>query len=66
MQHQKPVQKLLTTEMSRREFLGFVGAATLGVVGVSGLVRGLSNLAGRHVDKGYGSMPYGGGREGGR
>ena len=59
----KPIQKLLNSEMSRREFLGFLGAASLGVIGATSVIRGLNGLAGRHVDNGYGSSAYGGDKD---
>ena len=57
----------MQSEMSRREFLGFMGAATLGIVGVTGLIKGLNGLAGRHTGagSGYGDSPYGGGSDSG-
>ena len=54
----------MRSEMSRREFLGFMAAATLGVVGVTGLIKGLNGLARRHTGTGYGGSPYGGGSDG--
>jgi hypothetical protein len=62
VQQQKPIEKLLNTDMTRREFLGFMGAASLGIIGVAGVIRSLQGVTGRHVDKGYGSSSYGGGR----
>jgi hypothetical protein len=62
-QQKKPFQKLLVKNMSRREFLGFIGAATLGVVGITGLVRGIQDVTGSKVNQGYGSSAYGGGRD---
>jgi hypothetical protein len=62
---EKPIQKLLQSEMSRREFLGFMGAATLAVVGVSGILRSLNSLTGSRTDQGqdgYGASSYGGKR----
>jgi hypothetical protein len=62
MPEPKPVEKILGKEMSRREFIGFMGAAGLAITGVAGLIRGLSGL-GQRVDRGYGASPYGGGAE---
>jgi len=59
MQREKPLEKLMTKEMSRREFIGFMAAATLGIVGVTSIVRGLHGAADRHLHSGYGSSPYG-------
>ncbi|HSX14990.1 MAG TPA: twin-arginine translocation signal domain-containing protein [Candidatus Saccharimonadales bacterium] len=48
--------------MNRREFLAHIGAGALAVVGVSGLVKTLSEFGGqRHQISGYGSSSYGGG-----
>jgi hypothetical protein len=61
MSDQKPVQKLLNSEMDRRQFLGFLGAASLAVIGASSLVRGLQGVVnGRTSQNGYGSSAYGG------
>lgn len=58
---QKPLQKLFDKPMNRREFLAHVGAGALAVIGVSGLIKGLTELGGRtHRVSGYGSSPYGG------
>ncbi len=60
--NQKPLQDLLNADMDRRQFLGFLGAATLAVVGASSIVKGLSSLANRDqpVTNGYGGGAYGG------
>ncbi len=50
---------LLETEMDRKQFLGFVGASSLVVLGISGIIKGISGVAGRHVKQGYGSSTYG-------
>jgi hypothetical protein len=64
MADQKQVQKLMSSEMTRREFLGFLGAALIGVVGITGIIKGLNGAAAGHqVGNGYGSSPYGGGAE---
>lgn len=59
MGDEKPVQKLLRREMSRREFLGFAGATLLAVVGVTGIIRNLNGVAGSHVDEGNDPSAYG-------
>ncbi len=53
--------------MNRREFLGYIGAAILAVVGVTGMLKailhhdGKAGLGGsRSVADGYGSANYGG------
>jgi hypothetical protein len=64
MQYQKPVEKLLATTMNRRDFLRFMGAASLAAVGVSGVIRGLHGVAEQHVAAaGYGASAYGGSLE---
>jgi hypothetical protein len=54
----------LKTPMSRREFLGQVGAVMLAVVGFSAVMHALSgqhSLHGNHaISEGYGAAPYGG------
>lgn len=60
---QKPLQKLFTKSMNRREFLAHIGAGLLTVVGVSGLISSLVNLNGKPTERrssGYGSSGYGG------
>lgn len=60
---QKNLQKLFEKPMNRREFLAHVGAGTLAVIGVSGLIKTLlahDAAPHRHVATGYGSSPYGG------
>jgi hypothetical protein len=65
MQNQKPVEKLLSTPMNRRDFLRFMGAASLTAVGVTGMMHGLRGLADRHVGVvgSYGASSYGGASE---
>lgn len=61
---QKNLQKLFKKPMDRKEFLAHIGAGTLMILGVSGLLKNLAELGGhshRHVEGGYGSSPYGGG-----
>ena len=54
----------LKTPMSRREFLGQVGAVMLAVVGFSAVMHALNgshSLSSNHaVSDGYGAAPYGG------
>lgn len=58
---QKVIQTILSKPMNRREFLAHVGAGALTVVGVSGLIRTLSEYTGKpHRISGYGSTSYGG------
>lgn len=60
MSGSKPIKNLLSQEMDRRQFLGFLGAAVLVVTGVSGVVGGLSRLSGKSGSGGYGASAYGG------
>ena len=52
--------------MNRREFLGYIGAALLAAVGISGMLKAVMNhdaaktLTVKHVDGGYGGSVYGG------
>jgi hypothetical protein len=67
----------LHTPMTRKEFLGQVGALLLAVIGVSAIMHALSTshqsyhgmgmaaTRGVQAGYGYGSMPYGGSSEGG-
>lgn len=59
-------EDLLATDMDRREFLAYLGAAALTVLGVTGLLRTLTNPSLLHhkpsqrSTSGYGSGVYGG------
>lgn len=61
-------QELLATDMDRREFLAYLGAAALTILGVSGLLRTLTNpsllrqeRSGQRLSgAGYGDGVYGG------
>lgn len=60
----KSVQQLLETEMDRKEFLTYLGASLLAVVGISGLLKALApptkqNNSQSNSRTGYGSSPYG-------
>jgi len=61
---QNPLNQLFKKEMNRREFLGHLGAGILAMVGVSGLIKGLTEFSGGrshgHQANGYGSSSYGG------
>ena len=59
---EKPVQKLLNAKMSRREFLGFLGAASLTVIGAASLLKGLKGLVNERTGS---AASYGGGSYGG-
>lgn len=61
----KPVQQLLETEMDRKEFLAYLGASLLAVVGISGLAKTLlppakQGKADANSQVGYGNSTYGG------
>ncbi len=60
----KPLQQLLETEMDRKEFLAYIGAALLAVIGISGMLKSLAPPTTHHSAKnaqaGYGSSVYGG------
>ena len=62
----EPLQNLFEKPMDRREFLGYIGAAILAVIGVSSMLKALqqhtSQSAGysRKQADGYGATPYGG------
>jgi hypothetical protein len=57
----KPIEKLLQSQMTRREFLGFLGAAALTVVGVGAITNGLRRLMNdKEAVSGYGGGTYGG------
>jgi hypothetical protein len=58
----KQLQEITAKEMSRQEFLKFLGAGFLGIIGVWGLLHNLQSLQNRSIksSRGYGSNPYGG------
>ena len=63
-QIQHHFENLLETEVDRREFLAYCGATFLGVLGVSGLIKALTqsnpSTSRRTTSGGYGSSTYGG------
>lgn len=64
----KPLDTLMQREMSRQEFLVTLGFGLASVLGFSSLLRfltgkSLSTQLRGHSSLGYGSSPYGGGRE---
>lgn len=64
MANQKPLQKLAAADISRRQFLGFLGAAAMAAVGATSIIKGLNGIAGGHQKSGgYGASSYGGSRE---
>lgn len=57
------IDTLLSTEMSRKEFLQRIGSGMLILFGVSGLLKALTQQntrGGRQQSLGYGSSAYGG------
>jgi hypothetical protein len=63
------LEKLYSTEMGRGDFLKYVGALFLTVIGISGLMRALlqhnhqsltSSLGKNSTGQGYGTSGYGG------
>ncbi|MEO8785138.1 MAG: hypothetical protein ABI221_02375 [Candidatus Saccharimonadales bacterium] len=63
----QPLHDLFEKPMDRREFLGYIGAGVLAVVGVSGLMKALQQhtisrpASSSHLQAdNYGSTPYGG------
>jgi hypothetical protein len=62
MSSKESIGKLLDAQMDRRQFLGFLGAASLVIFGISGIIKGISGVANRQVGHGYGATSYGGER----
>lgn len=61
------VAELLQKEMDRKEFLRHVGIAAAVIIGLPTLLNVLSRMQSgslRQQSAGYGSMPYGGNKEG--
>ncbi len=63
----KHIQTIFEKEMDRKEFLGYIGAAFLAAIGVSGMIKallhhgsGTANQQSRGAATGYGSSAYGG------
>jgi hypothetical protein len=60
----KHLQTIVEKPMNRKEFLGYIGAAVLAVVGISGMVKALlhhnSSGSSQVVADGYGATAYGG------
>lgn len=60
---QNQFENLLETEVDRREFLVYAGATLLGVLGISGLLKSLTQSPSSRKNAtagGYGSSTYGG------
>lgn len=63
MKMKTQLNDLLSREMSRKEFLQYIGSGVLVLFGVSGLMRALLQLqpkSSRAVGMSYGSSAYGG------
>ena len=53
---------LLQKDVSRHEFLKYMGAGFLALIGITSIVKNLSSLTSTHSKKatsGYGGSPYG-------
>ncbi len=61
------ISKLLDTEMERKDFLKLLGVGAVAAVGVSGIIKAMTQPAEKKVTKsgsaGYGSMAYGGSKD---
>lgn len=58
----KLLENVMQKELSRREFLSYIGAGILAVIGVTGLLKSL----GLHTPQPKSTMGYGGGAYGGQ
>ncbi len=59
------ISKILDTEMERKDFLKLLGIGAVAAVGVSGIIKAMSQPSGTKTSQqstasGYGSMAYGG------
>lgn len=64
----KHLQTVFEQPMNRKEFLGYIGAAILAVIGVSGMLKALLHHESKGsvsggVAGGYGSTAYGGAKK---
>jgi len=64
----RPITALMQKEMSRKEFLGTLALGIGSIMGFSTIIRlvtgrSLDGHLGQHASLGYGSSPYGGGKE---
>ena len=61
------IAKLLDTEMERKEFLKLVGLGAVAALGVTQILKTMTQSTERPAAKatasGYGSMPYGGAKD---
>ncbi len=61
MDIRQPFDQLLSKEVDRREFLAHVGAAGLGIIGVTSIIKALTGSQTKKSSSGYGGSSYGGG-----
>lgn len=61
--YKKPLDRLLSQEVDRKEFLAHIGAAGLGMIGVSSLIKALTDHGSPRPSSDYGSSGYGGDRK---
>lgn len=59
MKKNTQISELLTSEMSRREFLVFAGGSVLLVLGIYNILQGIKGLTVKN-DRNYNGGPYGG------
>ncbi len=62
------ISKLLETELERKDFLKLLGIGAVAAVGISGVLKAMSQPSGKGVSQqatgsGYGSMAYGGAKD---
>jgi len=65
---EKPIAAVLQKEMTRKEFLATLGFGVASILGFSNIIRLLTGKSseshfGQRANLGYGSSPYGGGKE---
>ena len=56
---QSPLNRLLQTEMDRKEFLARTGAMVMVLAGIAGVIKAFTTTD-THTNSGFGSSPYGG------
>jgi predicted tellurium resistance membrane protein TerC len=59
------LQTILEKEMNRKQFLGYIGAAILAAIGVTGMIKALTHHDSQQpkaglADHNYGGQSYGG------
>jgi len=55
----KPLNKLLETEMDRKEFLIYTGLILLTLTGISNILKNISSITQGKQKNGFGAGPYG-------